>query len=111
MDNSDGVLGMTNISVDRKISLDALPFPASSEWDGNVCVITADVDWETLSAAVDFAARWRPPLDSVGVSAALNAVLGVWSLIDAANAVGLAVTDLVAEAEAWAVAAEFGMES
>ena len=45
-------------------------------------------------------------LDVFGVIATLNAVLGIWSLEDAANAVGLSEQDLVAEAQAWAVAAQ-----
>jgi hypothetical protein len=44
-------------------------------------------------------------LSEAGVAATLNAVLGVWPLTDAANAVGLLPEDLVAEAEGWAVAA------
>jgi hypothetical protein len=44
------------------------------------------------------------PLDAAGVMATLNAVLGLWPVEDAANAVGLTPDDLVAEAEAWAVA-------
>ena len=48
----------------------------------------------------------RVPLDHAGVAATLNAVLGLWSLDDAANAVGLTADDLVAEAQAWAVAQE-----
>lgn len=43
------------------------------------------------------------PLDTHGVTATLNAVLGVWPLGDAANAVGLTADDLVAEAQAWAM--------
>jgi hypothetical protein len=46
----------------------------------------------------------KPPLDLAGVAATLNAVLGLWTLTDAANAVGLTPEDLVAEAEAWAMA-------
>jgi hypothetical protein len=46
----------------------------------------------------------RSPLDPPGVAATLNAVLGIWPLEDAANAVGLTPEDLVAEAEAWAMA-------
>ena len=46
------------------------------------------------------------PLDSIGVMATLNAVLGVWSLSDAANAVGLTEQDLINEAQAWAVAGQ-----
>jgi hypothetical protein len=45
----------------------------------------------------------RVPLDHSGVIATLNAVLGLWPLADAANAVGLTTDDLVAEAEAWAM--------
>jgi hypothetical protein len=45
-------------------------------------------------------------LSPTGVAATLNAVLGVWPLDDAANAVGLTPADLVAEAEAWAMAAQ-----
>jgi len=44
------------------------------------------------------------PLDTNGVMATLNAVLGLWSLQDAANAVGLTPNDLVHEAQAWAAA-------
>jgi hypothetical protein len=46
-------------------------------------------------------------LDVFGVMATLNAVLGVWSLADAANAVGLTQQDLIAEAQAWAVGQSF----
>ena len=46
----------------------------------------------------------QAPLDPAGVAATLNAVLGLWSVTDAANVVGLSPEDLIAEAEAWAVA-------
>ena len=46
------------------------------------------------------------PLDAVGAIATLNAVVGVWPLADAANAVGLTEQDLINEAQAWAVAGE-----
>jgi len=48
----------------------------------------------------------RPPapLDPLGASMTLLAVLSVVPLDDAANAVGLTADDLVAEAEAWAMA-------
>lgn len=46
------------------------------------------------------------PLDTHGIAATLNAVLGVWPLDDAANAVGLTADDLVAEAQAWEMAQE-----
>lgn len=42
------------------------------------------------------------PLDPIGVMATLNAVLGIWPLDDAANAVGLTPDDLIREAQAWA---------
>lgn len=48
----------------------------------------------------------QKPLDINGVFATLNAVLGVWSLQDAANAVGLPPEALVTEAESWAVAGD-----
>jgi hypothetical protein len=48
----------------------------------------------------------QQPLDAVGAIATLNAVLGVWPLTDAANAVGLTEQDLINEAQAWAVAGE-----
>jgi hypothetical protein len=48
----------------------------------------------------------RPSLDAAGVMATLNAVLGIWPVEDAANAVGLSPDDLVAEAQAWAIASE-----
>jgi len=52
---------------------------------------------------------WETPdvhrsLDTNGVMATLNAVLGLWSLQDAANAVGLTPQDLINEAQAWAAA-------
>lgn len=48
------------------------------------------------------------PLEPVGALATLLAVVGVLSVHDAANAVGLLSEDLVAEAEAWAVAQASG---
>jgi hypothetical protein len=43
-------------------------------------------------------------LNTEGVIATLNVVLGLWPIEDAANAVGLMPADLIAEAEAWAAA-------
>jgi hypothetical protein len=43
-------------------------------------------------------------LSPAGVAATLNVVLGLWSLQDAANAVGLTPDDLIAEAQAWEAA-------
>jgi hypothetical protein len=48
----------------------------------------------------------QQPLQGVEVLATLNAVLGIWSLQDAANAVNLTQADLIAEAQAWAAAAQ-----
>lgn len=45
------------------------------------------------------------PLHDAGVTATLNAVLGVWPLADAANAVNLPEQALIDEATAWLVAA------
>lgn len=42
------------------------------------------------------------PLHGHQVIAALNAVLGIWTLQDAANAAGTSPEHLVAEVEAWA---------
>lgn len=43
-------------------------------------------------------------LKTEGVIATLNVVLGLWPIEDAANAVSLTPSDLVAEAQAWAAA-------
>lgn len=45
-----------------------------------------------------------PPMLPYEAIAVLGVVNGVWSLQDAANAIGRAPEDLVAEAQAWAVA-------
>lgn len=47
----------------------------------------------------------QQPLPPAGALAALLAVEGVLTVIDAANAVGLTSEDLTLEAQAWAVAA------
>lgn len=46
----------------------------------------------------------QQPLPTDGVIATLNAVLGVWTLQDAANASGYTEAQLIAEAQAWAAA-------
>lgn len=48
--------------------------------------------------------RPQLPLDAAGVAATLNVVLGLWPLQDAANAVNCHPDELIAEAQAWAVA-------
>ena len=45
-------------------------------------------------------------LDGYQVVATLNAVLGVWTLADAANAARVPAEHLIAEAQAWAAAGE-----
>lgn len=63
------------------------------EQDGNGNVIASgeeNVPWE--------------PLHEHQVIAALNAVLGIWTLQDAANAAGTTPEHLVAEVNAWAAA-------
>ena len=47
-----------------------------------------------------------PPLDPAGALATLLAVTGTLTVEDAANAVRLLPSELVAEAQAWAVASE-----
>lgn len=47
-----------------------------------------------------------PPLNRMQVIATLNAVLGLWTLQDAANVAGVSEEHLIAEAQAWAVAME-----
>ena len=54
-------------------------------------------EWETPDPS--FA-----PLDPIGVVATLNAVLGLWTLEDAANVAGVSQDDLVREAQSWAAA-------
>lgn len=46
----------------------------------------------------------QQPLEGTALVATLNAVLGIWSLQDAATIAELPEEALVAEAEAWAVA-------
>lgn len=46
----------------------------------------------------------QQPLPTDGVIATLNAVLGLWTLQDAANASGYTEDQLIAEAQAWAAA-------
>jgi hypothetical protein len=82
--------------------------------------VKADVDDATLAAAVEAHVAdldWvhptpqpHQPLDPNGVAATLNAVLGVWSLTDAANAVQLPEQELIDEATAWAELAAAAVE-
>jgi hypothetical protein len=44
------------------------------------------------------------PMLPFEVCAVLNVVLGIWTLQDAANAIGRMPEDLISEAEAWAAA-------
>jgi hypothetical protein len=72
--------------------------------------ITRQVDIDANTGQVVYEAEWQvpdTPLNSLGVIATLNAVLGIWTLEDAANAVGLTQQDLIAEAQAWAVGQSF----
>lgn len=62
---------------------------------------------ETIGDDSLAALRFQPPpapqpLDRIGVIATLNAVLGVWTLTDAANAAGVTPQQLIDEAEGWA---------
>lgn len=46
----------------------------------------------------------QQPMLPYEVMAVLNVVTGLWTLTDAANAIGRMPEDLIAEAQAWAVA-------
>ena len=48
----------------------------------------------------------QQPLTTAGALATLLVVTGILNLQDGANAVGLSSADLIAEAQAWAVASE-----
>lgn len=48
------------------------------------------------------------PLSPIGVIATLNAVLGIWSLSDAASASGYTEEQLILEAQAWALGVDNG---
>jgi hypothetical protein len=50
------------------------------------------------------------PLGPVGASAALNVVLGLWPLKDAANVAEVSEQALVDEVNGWAAAAEWGVD-
>lgn len=54
--------------------------------------------------SIDEVAEPQSPLEVSGVIATLNAVLGIWTLEQAAAAVHLAPDALVREAQAWAAA-------
>lgn len=90
-------------------------------WNNGICVeaeiYDLDAKWyqrEEMSVIVEERAMtieeiqtFGPqPLKPEGVMATLNAVLGIWPLQDAANAVGLTPQDLITEAESWAVAGD-----
>lgn len=84
-----------------------VPWDALSVVDGTL-VVAADGDEAAMAAVIaahDPAAAPPRPLDKHGVAATLNAVLGVWSLFDAANAVDLSEQALIDEATAWLVVA------
>ena len=71
--------------------------------------IARQVDIDATTGNVVYEAEWEvpdTPLNALGVMATLNVVLGIWSLSDAANAVGLTEQDLITEAQSWAVAME-----
>lgn len=55
-------------------------------------------EWETPDV--------HAPLNSIGVMATLNVILGLWSLQDAANAAGVSPQDLINEANSWAAASQ-----
>lgn len=68
--------------------------------DGELALIEA-----TAAEALTEAQRQRP-LDPVGALATLLVVVGALNVVDAANAVQSSPEDLVAEAQAWAIAGQ-----
>jgi len=91
----------------------------NERFEGGVCVYAEIIDFDAGTftvedhgeivegprpLTVDEYLQYGPqPLDPVGASATLNVVLGLWTLDDAANAVGLSAEALVHEAQAWAL--------
>ena len=73
--------------------VDDMPLVNNQSWDSNGNLINDE--WLNIPYIA---------LEGHQVSATLNAVLGVWTLSDAANAAGVEPEHLIAEAEAWAVA-------
>jgi hypothetical protein len=71
-----------------------MPLVNNQTWDANGNLILDE--WVNV-----------PYLPLVGhqVVATLNAVLGVWTLEDAANVAGVEPEHLIAEAQAWAIVA------
>lgn len=61
----------------------------------------------TLERTVTLEERQRygpQPLDSIGAMAALNVVLGIWDINDAANIAKVTPEALITEVEGWAAA-------
>lgn len=71
--------------------------------DGVVREIT-DEEYERYIQIVEEQNSYVQPLSDIAVLATLLAVIGAVSVQDAANAVHLMPEDLIAEAQAWAVA-------
>lgn len=82
--------------------------------DGTYSVPGITIETESLDAAIAAFDAMAPgdwtepvrtePLDPVGALATLLVVVGTLDVQDAANAVGLTPDDLIAEAQAWAIA-------
>lgn len=88
VDNSDGTYSVPGITIEAD-SLDAaiVTFDAMQP-DGWTEPVTPE------------------PLDAVGALATLLVVVGALNVVDAANAVQRSPEDLVAEAQAWAIAGQ-----
>lgn len=70
------------------------------------CRETHDHPLHNIVEVIDISDEPQRPLEPMGVMAALLVVSGSLDIDDAANAVGLHPDDLIAEAQAWAVAVE-----
>ena len=72
-----------------------MPLVNNQTWDANGSLINDE--W------IEFP---YTPLSGHQLVATLNAVLEIWSLMDAANIAGVPAEHLIAEAQAWAAAGE-----
>lgn len=70
------------------------------------CRETHDHPLHNIVEIIEMPDEPQQPLGPVGAMAALLVVSGSLDINDAANAVGLHPNDLIAEAQAWAVAVE-----
>lgn len=88
----------------RNPAANVLLIPCFDEAWG-VEVISIPEDWD-YPLPDNISPMGHRPLGVPEASAALNVVLGIWTMTDACNICHLTPEDLTAEAEAWAVFSE-----